>query len=236
VSTFSDVPREGAGPATDELAPLLARALARDPAGVRALVDALLPVMQARVARALRRSSRRPTDVRRELDDLIQEVLTALFSDDARTLRAFSPARGMSLKNFVGMVADHVTSNHLASGRRNPWREVASVDIEIEERAGAEASLEGVILSRDLLRALVDAMRAQLSPLGFQLFVALMVEDRPVDEVAPAFDMTPTALYAWRSRLAKLARGIAADLVRASERVKVRADGRYPETDREQAS
>jgi RNA polymerase sigma-70 factor (ECF subfamily) len=210
-----------------DLTPLLERALARDPAGVRALVDALLPVIQARVARALRRSARRPGDVRRELDDLMQEVLTTLFADDARTLRAWVPARGLSLPNFVGMVADHVTANHLESGRRNPWRESPSIDVELEARAGSEDSLEGVILSRDLLRALVDALRAQLSPLGLQLFYALMIEDRPVEELAPVFEMTPAALYAWRSRLAKLARSTAAELVPASERVRARTEARY---------
>jgi RNA polymerase sigma-70 factor (ECF subfamily) len=220
--------------APDTIASLLPRALARDAAGVRALVDALLPVMQARIARTLRRSSRRPSDVRRELDDLLQEVLTTLFADDARTLRAWVPARGLSLENFVGMVADHVTANHLASGRRNPWRESAAADVELEERAGAEDSLEGIVLTRDLLKALVDAMRAQLSPLGSQLFFALMVEERSVEEVARAFEMTPAAVYAWRSRLAKLARSIATELVRASERVKLRANARYspPATER----
>ena len=77
---------------------LLERVLAGDAASSRALVAALLPVVQARVARVLvRRRGGSGRDVRQEVEDLSQEVFAILFADGARVLRAWDPSRGLSL-------------------------------------------------------------------------------------------------------------------------------------------
>src|SRR5262245_1194983 len=97
-------------------------ALAGDEGAVRQLVDELGPVIQARVARALlRRASGR--SVRQEVEDLTQEVFASLFEDDGRILRAWDETRGLSLKNFVGLVAGRQATSILRSGRTTPWRD-----------------------------------------------------------------------------------------------------------------
>src|SRR4051794_3412218 len=85
---------------------LIEAALAREPAAVRALVDLLSPVIERRVAAALwRRAPGR--DIRVEVEDMTQEVFLALFAAGGKPLRAWDPGRGMSLPNFVGLLAQH---------------------------------------------------------------------------------------------------------------------------------
>jgi RNA polymerase sigma-70 factor (ECF subfamily) len=67
-------------------------------------------------------------------------------------------------------------------------------------------------MSRQLLELLLDRLRVALSPLGFHLFQLLYMEDRSPDEVAASARMSPDAVYAWRSRLRKLANPLAPEL------------------------
>jgi RNA polymerase sigma-70 factor (ECF subfamily) len=193
---------------------LLAAALAGDAGAARALVAAMTPVVQARVARVLlrRESAGRGRDVRQELEDLAQEVFAALFAERGRLLRLWSPERGLSLTNFVGLLAEREAISILRSGRRSPWTEDPTEAEDLSERAGATAAVDAQIASRQLLERLLDRLRAQLSPKGLQLFVWLLVEQQPVDEVCRLADLKPDAVYAWRSRLGKLLRTLAAEI------------------------
>src|SRR5439155_12952986 len=87
-------------------AALLEQALAQDPHAVRALLAYLLPVVRSRALLACRRrsSSLGSGDLSQEVDDLTQEALATLFANDANVLRSWDPARGLSLRNFVGLV------------------------------------------------------------------------------------------------------------------------------------
>jgi len=193
---------------------LVAKALAGDAAAVRALVGALQPVVQARVARTLLRRSgaARGREVRQELEDLVQEVYLSLFADDGRVLRAWDPARGLSLANFVGLVAERQAIAVLRSGRRSPWTEdpteEEALDRERRDTGGPEVRVE----SRELLERLLDRLKAELSPKGLWLFTLLFVRERTVPEVRAETGMSDAAVYAWRSRLAKLSRRLAAEL------------------------
>src|SRR5262249_32017908 len=85
----------------------LDRALAGDADAVRDLVNALMPVVQRRVARTLhRRRARAGTDLRTALEDLVQDTFYALFQERARLLRTWNPERGLTLESFVGLVAE----------------------------------------------------------------------------------------------------------------------------------
>src|SRR4029079_10688887 len=97
------------------------RALAGDERSIRALVDTLTPVIQARAARALvrRRTAAGNRDVRQEVADLTQAVLAALFSDRGRTLAAWDPDRS-PLNAFVGLVAEREIASMLRTRRQNP--------------------------------------------------------------------------------------------------------------------
>jgi RNA polymerase sigma-70 factor (ECF subfamily) len=194
---------------------LLSAALAGDAASVRGLIQLLSPVVHARVARALTRSGsgrKQGRDLRQDVEDFVQEVFTALFADGARVLRSWDPSRGMSLVNFVGLVTEHQAASILRSGRRSPWKEEATEDQAIDRAAGVVDGTDREVLSRDVLAKLVARMREELSPRGFELFQLIVVEEVAVEAVCAQTAMTPDAVYAWRSRLGKLARKLLAEI------------------------
>ena len=137
----------------------------------RELMLKLIPVVQARVARILVRT--RPASgvaPRQELQDVMQEVFVALFEDDAHALRAWDESRGLSLANFVGLVAERQTVSILRSGKRSPFRETPSELEELDRALDPEQGPEPSALSRDLpgeaRRTLArDALAERLGPL-----------------------------------------------------------------------
>jgi RNA polymerase sigma-70 factor (ECF subfamily) len=201
----------------DDERQLLERALSGDAAASRALVTAVLPVVQVRVARVLaRRRAKSARDVRQEVADLAQEVFAALFEADGRVLRAWDPSRGLSLASFCGLVAEREAASILRSGRRSPWTEEATPSEDLERDVGVVADTERSVASREQLERLTERLRQELSPRGLELFQRLVVDEEPVESVCAATGMTPDAVYAWRSRIGKLARKIARELT-ASE-------------------
>ena len=185
-------------------------AMSGDREALRKLTLALLPVVQARVARALsrRRGDARGRDVRQEIADLVQEVFAAVFAQRAKVLKAWDPERGLSLANFVGLVAEREVASILRSGRRSPWTEDPTLVEELDQGDPAP-SPETEVESRQLLERVLDGLRSRLSPKGLRLFQLLYVQDLPVADVAAQTGMSHDALYAWRSRLSRLVREIA---------------------------
>jgi RNA polymerase sigma-70 factor, ECF subfamily len=196
-------------------AELVQRALAGEGEAFRPLVDALCPVVQARVARVILRSAagrKQGRDLRQEVEDFTQEVFAALFADGARALRAWDPARGLSLVNFVGLLAEHQAASILRSGRRSPWTEEPMMHEDLDRSVGTAAAGDVRVDSRDMLERLLERLREELSPRGFMLFQLLLVEEHPADAVARDLGMSLDAVYAWRSRLGKLVRRLAGEL------------------------
>lgn len=192
----------------------LAGAIAKDPEAVRALVRTIGPVIHGRVARALvrRRGSRaQGRDVAQEVEDLTQDVLLALFENDAKALRAWDPERA-PLGAYVALIADHHVVNVFRSGKRRPWSDDLDVLPEPEAIESDGKSPETRIASRQALDVLLERLQAELSPKGYDVFVRLYVEEQSIEAVSEALHMTPDALYAWRTRLSKLARTLAAEL------------------------
>ena len=115
---------------------LLDQALAGDVAATRRLVAAIMPIVQARVARTLvRRRGGSGRDARQEVQDLAQDVFAALFADDGKVLRAWDPVRGLTLASFCGLVAEREAASILRSGRRSPWTEAATETNTFDQRA-----------------------------------------------------------------------------------------------------
>ena len=98
-----------------------------------------------------------------------------------------------------------------ARGKRNPWTEDPTLT---EELDGAEpgAGLEASIASRDVLRRVLRRLEERLSPLGRQLFDLIYLREQTVDEVGATTGLSADAVYAWRSRLRRLARGTLREL------------------------
>jgi len=193
---------------------LVARAIAREADAVRTLVRALGPVVQGRVAKALfrrRGGGAQGRDVAQEVDDLSQEIFLSLFEHDARALRAWEPSRG-PLGGLVALIADHHVHAVFRSGRRRPWSADLDVLPDPDAPEAATHGPEAKVASKEALDVLLSRLRAELSPKGFDVFVRLYVEEQSVESVAAELAMTTDALYAWRSRLSKLVKRLAAEL------------------------
>ncbi len=201
---------------TEETADLVRRALARDPAAQTKLVAVLTPVIQARVTRTLLARRHRLAGgrvVRQDVEDHSQDVLLALFSRDAHVLRDWQPGRGLSLQNFVGLVAERQVLSFLRSRRRNySWKEDPILTEEELERESPEIGPEDFAASRELLSLLLDRLREELSPLGWQMFELLFVQELSQAEVEAATGLSADAVYQWRRRLRLLARKLLAEI------------------------
>lgn len=186
-------------------------ALAGEGAAVERLVVLLTPVIQARIARSLlhyRRGGAAGRDVHQEVADLAQEVFLLLFSQDGKVLRSWQPERGLTLENFVGLVAERQTVSVLRSGRRSPWKEDPTLAEDLDVQAAPSPEPEEAAASRDQLRHLFQRLKEELSPLGRHLFELIFVQELDVGEVGQRTGLSADAVYAWRSRLRKLARRI----------------------------
>jgi RNA polymerase sigma-70 factor (ECF subfamily) len=194
---------------------LLRQALAGDQAALTRLVAVLTPVIQARVARTLlaRRSFLAPgRSVRQEVEDLSQEVFLALFARDAHVLRSWQAERGLSLENFAGLVAERQVLSFLRSGRKNPRREAAWEEDEGPEPAAPDRGPEEIAAGREHLSRLLDRLREEASPLGCRLFDLLFVQELSLPEVRAASGLSEDAVYAWRSRLRRLAQRLLGEM------------------------
>jgi len=197
---------------------LLDAALAGDPVAVRALVDHLAPTVQARVTIALvRRAEARGRSLRAEIEDLAQDVFARLFENRGACLRTWRPDAGLSLKGFVGLVAQRQAGAALRTDKRNPFTESAT---EPEALAGmASRSPPGptraseAVESKELLDAVIEGLRARLSEQGFQLFRLLYVDELSVEEVGRRAALSAEAVYAWRSRIGRMARELREQLL-----------------------
>jgi RNA polymerase sigma-70 factor (ECF subfamily) len=192
---------------------VLEAALAGDRRALRAFVAAMSPIIEARVVRGLARRSveRAGRDLRQEVEDLAQEVFAALFAHDGHVLRSWDAKKGLSLSNFVGLVAERQVASAMRSGKRNPWRDRPEELDELERAADTVPDAAPQVESRQELEVLLDRLRASLSPRGLVLFHRLYVEEEPIEKVAADLEMTRDAVYMWRSRVQKLLAKIALD-------------------------
>lgn len=189
-------------------------ALSGDEAALERLVAVLTPVIQSRVARCLLRRRTGPAagrSVRQEVEDLTQEVFLQLFADRGRVMRTWEPGRGLSLVNFVGLVAERQAVSTLRSGRRSPWKDDPTLPEELEA-TDAGGGPERATASREELRLLLLRLTEELSPLGRHLFDLLFLQDLTLKEVVERTGLSDDAVYAWRSRLRRLARRLQAEL------------------------
>jgi DNA-directed RNA polymerase specialized sigma24 family protein len=206
-------------PSPNPLTPAsIQRAIEGDRRAMHRLVAELTPVIQARAARVLlRRSLTRSRDVRQDVLDMTQQSFVALFGDGARLLRSWDPARGLSLANFVGLVAEQQVLAVLRSRCKNPWLDEPVAPEDLDAAAESERGPERIAASKEALAAVLEALRDRLSDQGLAMFQWLYVEERSVDEVCALAETSEGAVYAWRSRLGKLVRQIAREVL--SDRV-----------------
>ncbi|WP_437625322.1 RNA polymerase sigma factor [Sorangium sp. So ce1151] len=193
---------------------LIEKALAKDRHAVRVLIDELSPVIQRRVARVLlRRACAQSRDVREEVKDLTQHVFVVLFAEEGRVMRQWDPERGLSLRNFVGLIAEREVGTVLRSRRKSPWTEEAVALEDLEESADLAGGPEHLIASKEMATCILETVRKQLTDHGLELFHLLIVEERSIEEVCAVTGKSADAIYAWRSRLGRLVMKVAQEVL-----------------------
>jgi RNA polymerase sigma factor (sigma-70 family) len=173
---------------------------------MQALVSRLLPVVQTEVGYALLRGARvESRDPRQEIRDFVQDVFVSLLAKDGKTLRAWDPERGRSLDSYVRLIARRQVAAILRSGRKSPWTDKPVAGDELErDLPEPSTSTFAKLESNEQLDRVLDGLRTRLDERGMLLFQMLYVEERSVEEVMAATEMTRDAVYAWRSRFRKL--------------------------------
>ncbi len=166
----------------------------------RALVDRLQPVLRARVRRFTRRRPDRRIGIEDE-DDLVQSAWLRLVGDDGRRLRAFDPARGVTLEGYVGVVTERLLIDRLRG--RQARRDEAALDHLCEREA---CSPEAQALDREALAGLWAHLEATLPERGVQVARLLHHEQRSADEAARALGVTKQVVANWKHRIKRAAR------------------------------
>src|SRR6185503_7942003 len=189
----------------EESVALVIGALAGDRGALERLVKVLTPVIQSRVARTLLGCGRGGRNLRQGVEDLTQEVFLKLFAHDGRELRRWKLERGLSLENFVGLVAERHTLSYLRSARRTAAKEEPTPSDELDRRRD-EPGPERRAAVREQLQLLLARLGEKLSPLGVRMFELLFVQDLSTEEAMAATGLSRDAADAWRSRLRRLAR------------------------------
>ena len=212
-------------PSTEQQHRLIRAAIAGDKQALSWLLDELTPVVQNRAARALLRYSTnsQARSIQQEVEDLTQEIFLWLFDNRGKILKSWNPKQGVPLVGFIGFVADRKAMGIMRTHKRSPWTEEPMTVDELEQRQNPftqRIDIAGVlalqsskdpecqIVSKELLRLVVERLNDSLTPLGKYLFSLLYVEQRSVVEVGQHMGMTLDAVYAWRSRLGRKSRQI----------------------------
>ena len=167
------------------------------------MIDDLLPVIRARVRRRL--GGRVPEG---EIADVVQEVWVSLVSEGGRELRRYDPARGASLANYVGLIAEREAGNYLAAllaKKRGAGVQLVQAE-EAEAMPHQGASPESALGDRQVLEQLVQHLEVELSAKGRAVFRSVYCDERSVDETAGALGVTAQVVYNWQHKIRALAR------------------------------
>jgi RNA polymerase sigma factor (sigma-70 family) len=184
----------------------VADVVAGDRVAAAELVSEMGRVIRARVYRRVRQSGIQTTlgECRFDVEDLCQEVFTRLFERDGRVLRSWDPKRGLSLANFVGLVAERhvggllrVRRIHLETATDNETLE-SMQDPAQERRTESDAAEH-----RQLLETLGRALASRLSARGMAIYQLLFIEGRSVEDIEARLALKASAIYAWRQRIRK---------------------------------
>jgi RNA polymerase sigma factor (sigma-70 family) len=191
-----------------EVRALVARARAGDAAARALLVETITPIVRARVARAFARRVRHSS--MNDVDDLVQETFAMLFRDGGRALGAWDPDRGLPFLGFVGLLAERAVGMTLRATKRDPWLEEPLEDDAL--MAGDETDAASRLVARDELRHLFERARARLTRTGWSYLTWLVLEHRPVQEIARSTGTTHDAIYTWHTRIKRLLHEIRCEL------------------------
>jgi RNA polymerase sigma factor (sigma-70 family) len=207
----------------DETLTLVHQAAHGNPRAEKALIERITPILRARATQALTRrghgrGGRR--DVRQEVEDLVQMVFSVLFANHGKLFFEWDPERGKSFDNYVGMIADSRIASTLRT-HHGLWPDEPTEADDLESSAERHSDIpldpEAEVRSREELAWLLDRVRKAVTQRVYEVFVLLYVEEKSAEEVSELAGISVENVYAYKSRLSKLARRIAEEGLLAPE-------------------
>ena len=72
---------------------------------------------------------------------------------------------------------------------------------------------EALVVSKQIMLRVLDAVESELSPLGKELLQRLIIDEQPIPDICEELGMKRNAIYMWRSRLTKRIRQLGAELM-----------------------
>jgi RNA polymerase sigma factor (sigma-70 family) len=192
----------------EELERTLEAALAGDRVVRNRLVHQLTPVIHKRVARALlRHTTARGRAIGQDVEGLVQNVWVHLISKDYKVLRDWKHERGLSLRNFVGLVTDRQTNLALRSRKKSPYTEDPT-PIENFDRADPTPRPDEAASAKEKRRKLLEQVKEKAGPRGYYVFKLLFDRGLKPAEAAKESGLSIDAIYKWQERLRNIVRRI----------------------------
>ena len=202
------IPSGGGYADIDSCADVLRRCLAGDPDAREAFVLRTRGLIRWALVVTFRRYGRPLGDD--DLEDFGQEVLLALFHDDARKLRQYEGRNGASLATWLRVVVIRFAIDRirkLSSGAILESPQAAPPARARGAVAAVESEPEEVALWTERRRQVV-ALITELSP-GDQLFIRLFYyQEATIEEVSAVMGISRNAAYVRKMRLHRRLRGL----------------------------
>ena len=195
---------------SDTLGTGLGAVLAGEEAAVAGFVRTSTPLIAGVVRGVLLRSGPgyMASRLQEDVDDVVQQVLMALFANGARLLRRFDPSRA-SLATFLRQVTRSRTVDHIRRRAQRPWEEPSTACDVLERMAGAVPGpdVEERLAERQTIAQAFASVADVVNPIGANLLEPLFVEEWDADTLAAETGLTRGAVNKWRSRLRQRLRG-----------------------------
>lgn len=138
-----------------------------------------------------------------DVNDLFQEIFSALLRDNCKKLRIFDPSKGRSLASWLRLIATRLTINHIKRAR--PLTPLDDLPIEPSQKESEEP-----LIDKELQNVLTDALEA-LSTDDKLLIELSVIKELPAKIVAQMLHISVEALYTRKNRIINKLRKITGD-------------------------
>lgn len=174
-------------------------ALRGDQIAMRTLIAEITPVVAARAMRVARFLPARLREYGYEHADLMQESFVRLFANSGEVLLHWRPERGLSLRNWTGMIVERALLTLLRSAK--PRIECPHLGKDLELDALTAKDPTALVEARSELRHLAIRAGSIVPEHRLTLLARLCFLRENISQVACDTGMSEAALYAARKRM-----------------------------------